>query len=622
MDLYKFDPYLAPIRHDRTARHAVANPSSSFRPPPYILANEPIQLGISRRLKISIYFSCVTAFSSHVQQQQQPATEKNLTNASQIAGRNVSTSTSCTSLPPMPSHPVSSASTSPASENFSPSQNEITVDATLPAKARIAPNGRQPTAFRSPLKERPTEHALVEPLFHTSTVPTSHFENAKTTAQSTFPKARTTVAKFMVTQTEPSATEASMTLPINITSNRSGVQSSTPILTRAWLSANTTSSAGDTRLSGHSEWYQLASTSSAATTDGDVEGDSLSIFAEELEDSESTDGRSSTLVTVSPRVTSTPDTDRRDRSLSPDYMADAEAADGDFSSGSSRNSTETPSNDSTAVDIPSLRKKFIHTLTNFTASDTTNGAQTTPSLAENATAGNSAGAATISNLTSHHPADSSSPSIPTEADSAASTSYPTSVPDVATSTPPLVNVTATAATANDTPALNKEHLQFPGITLKVSHVLIPKQKRSRYNIQNMRIELPKTEMLRRSPPSVPKTSKNSNCTRFPVQVVAAADAESKEKVNLTEEHYDCEFSSEIQSSQQKEPVDSIHTYYGGYVFRYTIPKASANGSANGTQLSTESTRSTETTTAEDNDDYYSSYIEYADTVNGSNSSSK
>lgn len=178
---------------------------------------------------------------------------------------------------------------------------------------------------------------------------------------------------------------------------------------------------------------------------------------------------------------------------------------------------------------------------------------------------------------------------------------------------------------------SKEHLQFPGITLKVSHVLIPKQKRSRYNIQTIRMEAPPPPPpIPSSSPAAAASSKNSNCTRFPIQVVTASDTESKEKVNLTEEHYDCEYSSSAvvttanSTAQQKDSMP-LHTYYGGYVFRYALPKVAAlNGSVanqSATAVTGAGVRST-TTTAEDNDDYYSSYMEYADSTNGSNNSGK
>lgn len=288
------------------------------------------------------------------------------------------------------------------------------------------------------------------------------------------------------------------------------------------------------------------------------------------------------------------------------------------------------SNDTEDVDIPLLRNKFIHALTNFTTYvDTAESLQATPPPSESSNY-TSENTIQVLNRTSH--CDPSS-SLLTKIKSNAINEYNytitrslySTVPPAATATtittPYYVNITPTNFAIKETHSLNEEQLQYPGITLKVSHVLIPKQKRSPYNIQNMQIELPKTEILRRSLPNVHKSSKNSNCTRFPIQVVTAADVESKEKVNLTEEHYNCEFSSKIRSTQQKEPADSIHTYYGGYVFKYTIPKAVANVSSNVTQSSTESTRLKETTIAEENDDYYSSYIEYADSINGTNNSS-
>lgn len=179
------------------------------------------------------------------------------------------------------------------------------------------------------------------------------------------------------------------------------------------------------------------------------------------------------------------------------------------------------------------------------------------------------------------------------------------------------NVTSNRTSADKTRAINKEHLQFPGITLKVSHVLIPKQKRSRYNIQNMRIELPRNELLNR--PSAP-TPKNSNCTRFPVQVVTASDTESKEKVNLTEEHYDCEYSPELNNTQKEPAAVPAHTYFGGYVFRYTVPKVANVSVAN--QTANDTVRSTVPPSSDDNDDYYSSYMEYSDPTNGSSNSGK
>ncbi|XP_065199602.1 mucin-5AC-like isoform X2 [Planococcus citri] len=184
-----------------------------------------------------------------------------------------------------------------------------------------------------------------------------------------------------------------------------------------------------------------------------------------------------------------------------------------------------------------------------------------------------------------------------------------------TAVPHLKNFTVNATKTNVTHSINKEHLMFPGITLKVSHMLIPKQKRSRYNIQNMRIELPKSELLNK--PSAP-APKNSNCTRFPIQVVTASDTETKEKVNLTEEHYDCEYSTPELNNTQKEPVVSLHTYFGGYVFRYAVPKQ-ANVSVSN-QTANDTVHSTIAPSPDDNDDYYSSYMEYSDTTNGSNNS--
>lgn len=188
--------------------------------------------------------------------------------------------------------------------------------------------------------------------------------------------------------------------------------------------------------------------------------------------------------------------------------------------------------------------------------------------------------------------------------------YNTSAVSSTTIAPSVTNYSHTDTvgflTSEEQRLQNKERSQFPGITLKVSHMLIPKQKRSGgyNNAQNMRIELPLK--------SPSKTGRRSNCTRFPVQVVTAADTESNEKVNLTEEHYDCEFSTDVLSTQKKDPP--IRTYYGGYVFRYTIPKLLIKNSTIN-QTSTENTRTKETTTIAESDDYDSSYVEYSDTTN-------
>lgn len=134
----------------------------------------------------------------------------------------------------------------------------------------------------------------------------------------------------------------------------------------------------------------------------------------------------------------------------------------------------------------------------------------------------------------------------------------------------------------------------------------------------MKIEVPKNQLL--GPPSAP-TPKNSNCTRFPVQVVTASDTESKEKVNLTEEHYDCEYSPELNTTQKEPAAVPLHTYFGGYVFRYTLPKVPGNMSTSN-QTNNHTIRSTAAPGAEDTDDYYSSYMEYSDPTNGSSSSGK
>ncbi|XKL67319.1 hypothetical protein PGB90_002810 [Kerria lacca] len=196
--------------------------------------------------------------------------------------------------------------------------------------------------------------------------------------------------------------------------------------------------------------------------------------------------------------------------------------------------------------------------------------------------------------------------------------FTTSIEEVVTPFPDNYKVISiTNVTTGNTSSLHKEQLQFPGITLKVTHVLIPKQKRSRYNIRDMRIELPKTQESNKSVSNVPETtSKNTNCTRFPIQVITSDYAASKERVNLTEEHYDCEISSEVRSTRQKEHADSIRTYYGGYVFRYAMPKVSVNDSITINQSSTEISKIIGTTALEENDDYYSSYNEYLDSANG------
>lgn len=374
-----------------------------------------------------------------------------------------------------------------------------------------------------------------------------------------------------------------------------------------------------------------------------------------------------------PSITSVaPTTSVPEEDLSADYQADVyDVFTEDYVASTSRRNA-TSGNDSTDLDLPSLRKKFLFQFTNMTNPPTSALPNTsplghsTPFMAKKTTAHRptlpifdpsidedpqSFAASSIDNSTS----DLTTSTIPyttpleeitapillsrnitsaasttsvanlTSAANITSAANVTSAPNVTSNVTSTVNPpSAVNVTSRVSHIVNKEQLQFPGITLKVSHVLIPKQKRSRYsyNFQNMRIELPKTESLNKAPPSVPKTSKNSNCTRFPVLVVTAADTESKEKVNLTEERYDCEFSSQIQSStRQKEPVDGIRTYYGGYVFRYTIPKAS-NGSNSTGQSSTEVARTTDMTTAEDGDDYYPSYGEYLESGNGSSNSGK
>lgn len=333
--------------------------------------------------------------------------------------------------------------------------------------------------------------------------------------------------------------------------------------------------------------------------------------------------------TSSPLLTSvSPSTPADD--LSPDYQADIYDVFTEDYVTSPPKLNATSGNGSADLDMSSLRKKFLFQFTNMTNPPTSAFPNTTPKYLPGRYSNKT-------RIKSHNSVPTSHPnsSIEDPISMAASDQQNATSSDITTtvaSTTPLEEITApvllsrgVTSAANQTKVshtVNKEQLQFPGITLKVSHVLIPKQKRSRYNIQNMRIELPKTESLSKSPPSVPKTSKNSNCTRFPVLVVTAADTESKEKVNLTEERYDCEFSSQIQSStQQKEPVDRIRTYYGGYVFRYTIPKAS-NGSNSTEQPVTEVVRTTDVTRAEEGDDYYPSYGEYLESANGSSNSGK
>lgn len=339
----------------------------------------------------------------------------------------------------------------------------------------------------------------------------------------------------------------------------------------------------------------------------------------------STNSSMLSITSVAP-TTSIPNDD-----LSSDYQADDSDVITEDSPPKQNASSE---NGSTDLDLSSLRKKFLLQFTNTTDPPTSALPNNTPSRHSHSTVRKTTGYfSTLHTFNSSIDEDHLSFSASSVDNSTSDgTTYDVTTSTLSYTTPlheitaPILlsrNVTSAAnVTSKVSHAINKEQLQFPGITLKVSHVLIPKQKRSRYNIQNMRIELPKTESLNKAPASVPKTSKNSNCTRFPVLVVTAADAESKEKVNLTEERYDCEFSSQIPSStQQKEPVDRIRTYYGGYVFRYTIPKAS-NGSNSTDQLSTEVARTTDMTTVEDGDDYYPSYGEYLESANGSSNSGK
>lgn len=349
-----------------------------------------------------------------------------------------------------------------------------------------------------------------------------------------------------------------------------------------------------------------------------------------------------------PSITSVaPTTLVPDEKMSADYQADVYDIFTEDYVASTLGRNATSGNGSTDLDLPSLRKKFLFQFTNKTTSavpNTTPVRYSTPLMAQRTTAYRSTlpisdplidedplgfAESSIDNSTSDYITSSISYTTPSEEMTAPillsrNVTFAANVTSTTNVTTAINTTSAANVTSNVSHKVHKEQLQFPGITLKVSHVLIPKQKRSRYpyNIQNMKIELPKTESLNKAPPSVPKTSKNSNCTRFPVLVVTAADTESKEKVNLTEERYDCEFSSQIQSStQQKDPVDRIRTYYGGYVFRYTIPKAS-NGSNSTNYSSTEVVRTTDMTTAEDGDDYYPSYGEYLELANGSSNSGK
>ncbi len=317
-----------------------------------------------------------------------------------------------------------------------------------------------------------------------------------------------------------------------------------------------------------------------------------------------------------------------------DYLADVyDVFTDDYVTTTTENKSRPESNATLEADISSLRQKFNRTFANLTSSPAEEiisrpATQTFERTSENIAKSNfkrtDYGRVATTSVTEAY----SSTDNPF---ASASTTYP------GLGITPSSNV---SVVTNGRGSFDKEQLQLPGITLKVSHVLIPKQKRSRYNIRNMRIELPKGEMSTNSGSSSPgftKSSKNSNCTRFPVQVVtASADGNSSGKVNLTEERYDCEFSSEIRGAAiQKQTLDSIRTYFGGYVFRYTIPKVSANvisvnqSSTDITKALTDTTTTTITTSStvnaiaaaviDENDDYFS---EYTDSVANGNGSGK